>query len=125
MTECVSHHPSPLSKGQQWTRERLLQQLDDKYFIQDRFEDSELLGWIIQTADTRDSLPQPEVTAHSLAIHEMHLMYWHTTDKVIKDDNLLALFNISETFWPRLRQAWQRDRHHMITDRIDFCMNTV
>ena len=174
----VIHHPLP--KGQQWTRELPLQQRDGKYFIQDTFEDTELLGWMIQTADTRHSLPQPEVPAHYLTIHEvqvprqgqfdgtwlnaqdtleqtymianggcsinedpyryltisrsaeqelihatneMHLMYLHATDKVMKDDNLLALFDIPETLWPRLRLSWQRRRHHMITGRIDFCMD--
>ncbi len=25
--------------------------------------------------------------------------------------------------WPRLRLSWQRRRHHMITGRMDFCMD--
>lgn len=28
------------------------------------------------------------------ATNELHLMYLHATDKVLKDDNLLALFDI-------------------------------
>ncbi len=50
-------------------------------------------------------------------------MYLHATDKVMKDDNLLALFDIPKILWPRLRLSWQRRRHHMITGRMDFCMD--
>jgi glutathionylspermidine amidase/synthetase len=28
-------------------------------------------------------------------------MYLHATDKVMKDDNLLALFDIPKILWPR------------------------
>lgn len=37
------------------------------------------------------------------ATNELHLMYLHATDKVLKDDNLLALFDIPKILWPRLR----------------------
>ncbi|BDH47284.1 bifunctional glutathionylspermidine amidase/glutathionylspermidine synthase [Salmonella enterica subsp. enterica serovar Choleraesuis] len=174
----VIHQPLPA--GQQWTRELALHGRDGKYTIQDTFDDTEILGWMIQTADDKDSLPAPEVPPELLAIHstrvtrsgqfngpwlngqdpvehayieacdghtfnedpyryfsishsaeqeliratnEMHLMYLHATDKVMKDDNLLALFDIPEALWPRLRLSWQRRRHHMITGRIDFCMD--
>lgn len=36
------------------------------------------------------------------ATNELHLMYLHATDKVLKDDNLLALFDIPKILWPRL-----------------------
>ena len=174
----VIHHPLPA--GQQWTRELPLTYRDGKYAIQDTFDDTEILGWMIQTADDRHSLPQPQTPAPYLAIHcervenhgqfagtwlneqdplehtyvqangghtlnadpyryfavsrsaeqelihatnELHLMYLHATDKVLKDDNLLALFDIPEALWPRLRLSWQRRRHHMITGRLDFCMD--
>ncbi|TBM06326.1 bifunctional glutathionylspermidine amidase/synthase [Hafnia paralvei] len=174
----VIHHPLPA--GQQWTRELPLTYLDGKYAIQDTFNDTEILGWMTQTADDRHSLPQPQTPAPYLAIHcervenhgqfagtwlneqdplehtyvqangghtlnadpyryfavsrsaeqelihatnELHLMYLHATDKVLKDDNLLALFDIPEALWPRLRLSWQRRRHHMITGRLDFCMD--
>lgn len=174
----VIHHPLPA--GQQWTRELPLTYLDGKYAIQDTFDDTEILGWMTQTADDRHSLPQPQTPAPYLAIHcervenhgqfagtwlneqdplehtyvqangghtlnadpyryfavsrsaeqelihatnELHLMYLHATDKVLKDDNLLALFDIPEALWPRLRLSWQRRRHHMITGRLDFCMD--
>lgn len=174
----VIHHPLPA--GQQWTRELPLTYRDGKYAIQDTFDDTEILGWMTQTADDRHSLPQPQTPAPYLAIHcervenhgqfagtwlneqdplehtyvqangghtlnadpyryfavsrsaeqelihatnELHLMYLHATDKVLKDDNLLALFDIPEALWPRLRLSWQRRRHHMITGRLDFCMD--
>lgn len=41
------------------------------------------------------------------ATNELHLMYLHATDKVMKDDNLLALFDIPKILWPRLRLSWQ------------------
>ncbi len=41
---------------------------------------------------------------------------------MLKDDNLLALFDIPKILWPRLRLP-QRRRHHMITGRMDFCMD--
>lgn len=57
------------------------------------------------------------------ATNEVHLMYLHATEKVLKDDNLLKLFNIPEILWPRLRLSWQHRRHDMVTGRVDFCMD--
>ncbi|MTC74425.1 bifunctional glutathionylspermidine amidase/synthase [Providencia sp. wls1919] len=57
------------------------------------------------------------------ATNEVHLMYLHATEKVLKDDNLLKLFNIPEILWPRLRLSWQNRRHDMVTGRLDFCMD--
>ncbi|KNC12078.1 glutathionylspermidine synthase [Klebsiella sp. RIT-PI-d] len=57
------------------------------------------------------------------ATNELHLMYLHATDKVMKDDNLLALFDIPKILWPRLRLSWKRRRHDMITGRMDFCLD--
>ncbi|MBK4715646.1 MULTISPECIES: bifunctional glutathionylspermidine amidase/synthase [Tenebrionibacter/Tenebrionicola group] len=173
----VLHHPLP--PGQQWTRELTLEVKNGRYFIQDTFADTTILGWMVQTSDTRYSEPLQTVPPEELAIHcariknkgqydgkwidetdplqsayvrangqvinqnpyryfsisesaeqelikatnEMHLMYLHATDKVMKDDNLLALFDIPKILWPRLRLSWQRRRHHMITGRMDFCMD--
>lgn len=45
-------------------------------------------------------------------------------DKVrIAEHSLLALFDIPKILWPRLRLSWQWRRHHMITGRMDFCMD--
>lgn len=170
---------SPLPQGQQWTRELTLEVNAGRYTIKDTFADTEILGWMIQTADTEHSLPQPVLPGEAMAIkgarlphngqfrgkwlnekdplqkayvaanghfinqdpyqyftisesaeqelikatNELHLMYLHATDKVMKDDNLLALFDIPKILWPRLRLSWQRRRHHMITGRMDFCMD--
>ncbi len=173
----VLHHALP--PGQQWTRELTLEVKEGRYILHDTFDDTTILGWMIQTADTQYSEPVPTVPPQELAIHcahvenkgqfdgkwidetdplqkayveangqvinqnpyryftisesaeqelikatnEMHLMYLHATDKVMKDDNLLALFDIPKILWPRLRLSWQRRRHHMITGRMDFCMD--
>lgn len=170
----------PLPAGQQWTRELPLRVEQGRYILSDTFDDTEILGWMIQTAQTEHSVAQPEVAAPLLALHsahivdrgqfsgpwldeqdpvehayvqashghifnaspyryyalshsaeqeliratnELHLMYLHATDKVLKDDSLLALFDIPSVLWPRLRLSWQRRRHHMITGRMDFCMD--
>ncbi len=129
------------------------------YTLRDTFDDTTILGWMIQTDDTQYSLSQPDIANQSLAIrsarlpekgqfdgpwlderdplqkayvqanghvinqdpyqyftitesaeqelikatNELHLMYLHATDKVLKDDNLLALFDIPKILWPRLR----------------------
>ena len=170
---------SPLPPGQQWTRELPLTVEDGKYTIRDSFDDTVILGWMIQTEKAQDSLPQPSVPPEALVIrgkrinnegqfdgkwlnerdplqlayveangnfinkdpyqyftisksaeqelikatNELHLMYLHATDKVLKDDSLLALFDIPKILWPRLRLSWQRRRHDMITGRMDFCMD--
>ncbi|MBJ3816120.1 bifunctional glutathionylspermidine amidase/synthase [Shimwellia pseudoproteus] len=170
---------SALPTGQQWTRELPLENRDGHYYLHDTFDDTTLLGWMIQTSDTQYSLPAPQTDTRLLGIHsasipqqgqfdgqwldttdpvesayvqanghtinanpchyytisesaeqaliqatnEVHLMYLHATDKVMKDDNLLALFDIPKVLWPRLRLSWQQRRHHMITGRLDFCMD--
>ncbi|QTF09730.1 bifunctional glutathionylspermidine amidase/synthase [Brenneria izadpanahii] len=169
-----------LPPGQQWTRELTLEVNDGHYTIHDTFDDTTILGWMIQTDETEHSLPQPTIPGEALVIHgarldnqgqfagkwldeqdplqlayvkangghiinqdpyqyftiteqaeqelikatnELHLMYLHATDKVMKDDNLLALFDIPKILWPRLRLSWQHRRHDMITGRMDFCMD--
>ncbi|QIQ20560.1 bifunctional glutathionylspermidine amidase/synthase [Zophobihabitans entericus] len=169
-----------LPAGQQWTRELMMQVTDAGYRIQDTFDDTEILGWMIQTDDTQYSLPQPMTDPELLTIHsdrledrgqfagkwlnesdplegayvaanghvvnsddsyryftisksaeqeliratnELHLMYLHATDKVLKEDELLKHFNIPEILWPRLRLSWQNRRYQMITGRLDFCMD--
>ncbi|MEQ4922835.1 bifunctional glutathionylspermidine amidase/synthase [Proteus hauseri] len=169
-----------LPVGQQWTRELPLQVNEEGYFIQDTFDNTTLLGWMIQTEPNAYSLPQQKVVPEYLAIHaelienkgqfagkwldenselekayvlaqhghiinqnsyeyftisesaeqelirasnELHLMYLHATEKVLKDDKLLRLFDIPEVLWPRIRLSWQHRRHQMITGRLDFCMD--
>ncbi|TNH06449.1 bifunctional glutathionylspermidine amidase/synthase [Testudinibacter sp. TR-2022] len=171
----------PLPSGQQWTRELALTVTENGYCLQDSFDDTEILGWMIQTAPNQYSLPQPITTAEKMGIHpaslvdrgqfkanwlnphdplqqayisamhghcinrgspyryfsisesaehelvratnELHLMYLHATDKVLKDDQLLSRFNIPKILWPRLRLSWQNRRYETITGRLDFCMD--
>lgn len=174
----VVHTRLPI--GQQWTRELKMTVSNDGYYLHDTFDDTKILGWMIQTDNTLHSLPQPNVVKHLLDIHsvhienhgqfdkkwlnesdalesayvsatghaishddqyryftisesaeleliratnELHLMYLHATDKVLKNDNLLCNFNIPEILWPRLRLSWQQRRYQMITGRLDFCMD--
>lgn len=169
-----------LPNGQQWTRELTMTISEEGYLLHDTFDDTTILGWMIQTGDTKYSLPQPEIPIKYLAIHsahiankgqfsgkwlneqdpleyayvlanghtinhddhyryftisesaeqeliratnELHLMYLHATDKVLKDDNLLRYFNVPEILWPRLRLSWQHRRYQMISGRLDFCMD--
>ncbi|WP_336983836.1 MULTISPECIES: bifunctional glutathionylspermidine amidase/synthase [unclassified Cedecea] len=170
---------APLPAGQQWTRELTLVERDGHYTLQDTFADTSILGWMIQTEETTDSEPQPEIGGEALKIggarlankrqfdgkwlnekdelqlayiqanghiinkdpcqyftitesaeqelikatNELHLMYLHATDKVLKDDSLLALFDIPKILWPRLRLSWQWRRHQMVSGRMDFCMD--
>ncbi|MDR2128687.1 MAG: bifunctional glutathionylspermidine amidase/synthase [Burkholderiaceae bacterium] len=169
-----------LPAGQQWTRELPLHATPEGYAIEDTFDDTRILGWMIQTLDATHSLPAPRTPAHLLQIHaarlpergqfagpwlderdpvqaayvaarghsihrddpyryftiteqaeqelvratnELHLMYLHATDKVLKDDALLARFNVPEILWPRLRLSWHERRHQTIAARMDFCMD--
>lgn len=58
-----------------------------------------------------------------MASNELHLMYMHATDKVLKDDSLLSNFNVPSILWPRLRLSWHKRRYQMVTGRLDFCMD--
>jgi glutathionylspermidine amidase/synthetase len=62
----VIHSPLPL--GQQWTRELRLSVENGCYTLHDTFNDTEILGWMIQTDDTEHSLPQPEIDGELLKI---------------------------------------------------------
>jgi len=57
------------------------------------------------------------------ATNELHLMFMHATDVVLKDEDLLARFNIPQGLWPRLRRSWENRRGEMITGRFDFCVS--
>ena len=171
---------SRLPSGQQWTRE-LKMTTNEGYLLHDTFDNTHILGWMIQTEDTQYSLPQPRPQPALLRIHaehlpnkgqfaatwlneadpfekyfvtamgghrvsrtdpyryftisesakyeliratnELHLMYLHATDYVLKNDDLLQYFNIPKLLWPRLRLSWQNRRHQTITGRLDFCMD--
>lgn len=169
-----------LPVGQQWTRELPMEVTENGYLIHDTFDDTEILGWMIQTADMQYSLPQPmaspellkiqarhlenhaqfdtewlnkndpvqqayiQANGHKInstdpylyftisqsakqelvrATNELHLMYLHATDQVLKNDSLLKKFNIPEVLWPRLRLSWSNRRYQIISGRFDFCMD--
>ncbi|WP_233114429.1 glutathionylspermidine synthase family protein, partial [Aggregatibacter actinomycetemcomitans] len=172
---------SRLPSGQQWTRELPMTVTAGRYRLQDTFDDTEILGWMIQKDNEEFSLPQPMPAPEKLTIHaehienqgqfaanwlnednpleaayvkamkghivnhgdqyryfalsesaqheliratnELHLMYLHATDKVLKDDKLLQYFNIPKLLWPRLRLSWQNRRYQTITGRMDFCLD--
>jgi glutathionylspermidine amidase/synthetase len=57
-----------LPVGQQWTRELALTVTDGGYYINDTFEDSKILGWMIQTDEDEYSLPQPTIASKYMAL---------------------------------------------------------
>jgi len=46
---------------------------------------------------------EKEVLEASWVLHNMAL---EAVDKVVKDDNLLRLFNINEHLWPAVKKNW-------------------
>lgn len=50
-------------------------------------------------------------------------MYFYVIDKVLKDDNLLVLFDILKIFWLCLCFFWQCCCYYMIIGCMDFCMD--
>jgi len=64
-------------------------------------------------------------TAHGelrRATNELHAVFLHATDYVLRDDSLLERFNIPRVIWPRIHQSWNNRRNQMITGRFDFAM---
>ena len=59
---------TPLPQGQQWTRELEMVVENGGYILKDTFDDTTILGWMIQTEDTEYSLPQPEIAGELLKI---------------------------------------------------------
>lgn len=55
--------------------------------------------------------------------NELHQMFLHATDYVLKNDELLKLFCIPEVFWPRVRQSWIDDQELTMTGRFDLAFN--
>ncbi|SEQ66155.1 bifunctional glutathionylspermidine amidase/synthase [Basfia succiniciproducens] len=67
----VIHYRLP--SGQQWTRELPMSVTEQGYILHDTFDDTEILGWMIQTDDSTYSLPQPTAAPESLEIHAEHI----------------------------------------------------
>ena len=56
------------------------------------------------------------------ATNQLHALFMHATDYVLRDDALLARFRIPPALWPRIHQSWNNRRNQMITGRLDFAM---
>ncbi|MCP5347161.1 MAG: bifunctional glutathionylspermidine amidase/synthase [Gammaproteobacteria bacterium] len=56
------------------------------------------------------------------ATNELHALYMHATDYVLRDDKLQEAFNIPSVLWPKIQQSWANRRNQMITGRFDFAM---
>lgn len=64
-------------------------------------------------------------TAHDeleKATNQLHVLFMHATDIVLRDDELLARFQIPRSLWPRIHNSWDNRRNQMITGRFDFAM---
>lgn len=57
------------------------------------------------------------------ATNELHALFMHGTDFVLRDDALLSRFNIPRAVWPRIQQSWDNRRNQMITGRFDFSVS--
>jgi glutathionylspermidine amidase/synthetase len=65
-------------------------------------------------------------TAHAelkRATNELHAMFLHATEYVLRDDALLEKFNIPRVIWPRIHQSWNNRRNEMVTGRFDFALS--
>jgi len=65
-------------------------------------------------------------TAHEeveRATNELHALFMHATDYVLRDETLLAKFNLPPALWPKIRQSWNNRRNQMITGRFDFSVS--
>ncbi len=57
------------------------------------------------------------------ATNELHALFMHATDYVLRDERLLAHFNIPSSLWQKIRQSWNNRRNQMITGRFDFSVS--
>jgi len=57
------------------------------------------------------------------ATNELHALFMHATDYVIRDESLLAKFNIPRALWKKIQQSWNNRRNQMITGRFDFSVS--
>jgi len=57
------------------------------------------------------------------ATTELHALFMHATDYVLRDDTLLERFNIPRSLWPKIHQSWNNRRNQMITGRFDFSLS--
>ena len=57
------------------------------------------------------------------ATNQLHALFMHATDYVLRDDSLLEKFNLPRFLWPKIHQSWNNRRNQMITGRFDFAMS--
>lgn len=76
-------------------------------------------------ADRLTFLCVSETAAEELkdATNELHSLFMHATDYVLRDDTLLERFNIPRALWPKIHQSWNNRRNQMVTGRFDFCLS--
>ncbi|MDH4107317.1 MAG: bifunctional glutathionylspermidine amidase/synthase [Gammaproteobacteria bacterium] len=56
------------------------------------------------------------------ATNELHALFMHATDYVLRDDSRLERFNIPRCLWPKIHQSWDNRRNELITARFDFAV---
>ena len=169
--------------GQRYSREVRAQVMPSgEFWLECSFGDASILGWVIQTDDTREAEPvtaldpqlfrivarrvedrgqaarawlnvaNPDEAAyvemmqgHQLsgraddqhrfycisetardelekATNQLHVLFMHGTDYVLRNDALLARFNIPRALWPKIRQSWDNRKNQMVTGRFDFAL---
>ncbi len=57
------------------------------------------------------------------ATTELHALFLHATDYVLRDDALLERFCIPRALWPKIHESWNNRRNQMITGRFDFSIS--
>ncbi len=57
------------------------------------------------------------------ATNELHAMFMHATNYVLRDDTLLRHFNLPPALWSRIHQSWDNRKNEMITGRFDFAVS--
>lgn len=57
------------------------------------------------------------------ATNELHQLFMHATDCVLRDQALMESFNLPRALWGKIRQSWNNRRNQMITGRFDFSLS--
>jgi glutathionylspermidine amidase/synthetase len=57
------------------------------------------------------------------ATGELHGLFMHATDHVLRDEALLARFNLPRALWPKIHESWNNRLNQMITGRFDFAVS--
>ncbi len=88
----------------------------------------EMMGghYLAANPDYRDlycTVSETAIEELKRATNELHALYMHATDHVLRDDRRLAKFNIPAAIWPRIHQSWNNRRNQVITGRFDFCLS--